>query len=214
MATERQQFIGNLVAGHRPRRALMLPGRRALVWLAASTLLTVVLMLCVQVFRPGVLSQLKSYPLLLVEVLSALLIVPFAACICFTRAVPGSRAPRSVVMAFWFLAVTLSVGLALSCAHTDLTPPSSAAGARHWCWLEVLVYGGLSLGLFLVMARRGYLRFSSTSGTLAGLMGGLLPAALMQLACMYDPSHGLVFHYAPVIVLACTGLLGLHLLRR
>ena len=214
MAMDSRQFIGELVADHRPRGALMLPGRRSAVWFAASTLLTVVFILCVQAFRPGALAQLMEYPLLLVEVLSALLIVPFAAYLCFVRTVPGARVPGSVVLVFWLLAVTLATGLALSCAHTGLTPPLSTVGARLACWLEVLVYGGLSLTLFLLMGRRGYLRFSSTGGALMGLMAGLLPAALMQVACMYDPSHGLLFHYAPILVLVCAGLLALRLLRR
>ena len=36
----------------------------------------------------------------------------------------------------------------------------------------------------------------------AALAAGLLPALMMQIACMYEPSHILSFHVLPVVILA------------
>ena len=84
---------------------------------------------------------------------------------------------------------------------------ASAAGARHACWLEVLLYGGLALIALLLMARRAMLRFSPLAACVFGLVAGLVPAALMQLACMYHPYHGLVCHFGPVLILVVLSLL-------
>ena len=53
------------------------------------------------------------------------------------------------------------------------------------------------------------------TGVVAGAAAGSIPALLMQLACIYIPSHILFFHIAPAVVLTLLGsLLGRLLLRR
>ena len=48
-----------------------------------------------------------------------------------------------------------------------------------------------------------------------GFAAGLIPAYLMQLACMHAPAHNIYFHLAPVVGTAVIGaLLGTWLLRR
>jgi len=214
MAMDKEQFIRELVEQHKPRRPLLSPALRTLVWALIVLTGTVILTILVQTIRPGCCAQLARYPLLLVEVLTALLIVPCAAYVCFSGTVPGARVPRGARITLWCLSALLLGCLAISCAHTQLSPPSSETGHRHFCCIEVLLYGGLALAGFLVMARRGYLRFSSRRGALMGLMAGLMPAAIMQIACMYNPSHALVFHYAPTALLVCAGIVALRFLRR
>jgi hypothetical protein len=40
-----------------------------------------------------------------------------------------------------------------------------------------------------------------------GFSAGLISALIMQLACMYDPLHGLLFHFIPALLLGALGWL-------
>lgn len=204
MAKNSDTFVKELVADHRPRSVLPPPHIRALTWFAAGLVLTLGLLTQVQAFRPGVYGQIVHHPSLLIEILSALAIPAVAATRLLRRVVPGLPDSRRLTVALWCLAAVLVASIALGA--TPLGPESSHVGARHACWLEVLVYGALLLSILLAAAARGYLRFSAGLGALYGLASGLVPAALMQAACMYDVRHGLLFHYAPAVLLSGVGL--------
>ena len=88
-------------------------------------------------------------------------------------------------------------------------PDVSMVGKRAHCFLEGLAIAALPAGLGLRMVRRRTLRAGPLTGGLIGLAAGLLPALAMQLACLYDPSHALRFHFTPMLVAAgALGLLG------
>lgn len=205
MASDKNTFIAELVTAHTPRPPLPLPWRRAAAWYTVSLLLTALAMRTVQVFRPGLPGQLAAHPVFAVEVFAGLLTAGMAAYLVLLCAVPGERVPRRLLAAAAGLAALFLGALALSLTH--LAPPSSAVGARAACHLEVLVYGLFTLAALGWMVRRSYLRFSHRYALLLGIGAGLVPAALMQLACMYDPLHALQFHYGPVIVLCVLGTL-------
>jgi hypothetical protein len=80
--------------------------------------------------------------------------------------------------------------------------------------MEVVAYGAVCLVAFVLMIRRGVVRFSWKLGMLYGLLAGLVPAALMQLACIYNPVHALMFHYLPAVALVPLGLAAMRLIRR
>ena len=210
----KDEFIENLVATHRPCRPLLLPVQRALIWFAIVVPTTALLMRFVQAFRPGCMSQLLQHPVFLVEIVSALLLVLLGAYIAAAQAVPGCKISLPLHVQLTGAMVALSLCIVGGFAH--LGPESSTLGARHspGCWLEVLVYGTLVLALFAFLIRRGYVRFSPWQGMLYGLVAGLIPAVLMQLACMYDPHHGLMFHYAPVVIVMLLGILVSRCVRR
>ncbi len=209
---DKQAFIKDLAANHRRRRPLMLPSRRAMLWFSLALVLSAILMHSVQVLRPGVAGQLMHHPFFLLEVVAALLFAGMGAYVVMVCATPGERLLRGTRMVLTLLAVLFVVGLSAGFSH--LAPESSAVGARHACWVEVIIYGALCLLAFLVMIRRGYVRYSWRLGLLYGLVAGLVPAALMQLACMYDPLHGLIFHYLPTVMLVPMGLVAMRLVRR
>jgi len=211
-AKDRQAFRKGLVESHRRRRPLLLPYKRALLWFAAAFVISVGAMRYVQVFRPGFAEQLAQHPFFLIEVASSLLFAPLGAYVALARATPGERIPRWAITGLWILAALLVIGLAAG--FTSLAPESSTVGARHACWLEVLVYGSICLLLFAGMVLRGLVRFSWCRGVLFGLIAGLVPASLMQLACMYSPPHGLMFHYLPVVLLVPAGLVVMRLFHR
>lgn len=209
---EKQAFIKELASSPRRRRPLMLPSRRAILWFALALLISAALMHYVQVFRPGFADQLFHHPFFLIEIVSALLIAPLGAYIVMTRSIPGERAPKSVVLGLWVLVLLFVSGF--SAGFTHFAPETSTVGARHACWMEVVAYGFVCLLMFAGMVRRGCVRFSWRLGMLYGLVAGLIPAALMQMACMYNPMHALIFHYLPVVVLVPLGLLAMRIIRR
>jgi hypothetical protein len=211
VAERKEAFLAGLVGSHAARPALALPHWRALIWFVGCLAVSVLLALLVQAFRPGFVGQLLQHPVLLAEVVSAMVLAGLGGYMALVLAIPGERVPRPAWVAAVGSGVVLAAALVLGFTH--LAPPSSTVGARHMCWLEVLVYGGLGLGLLLVMLHRGYPRMTFGRRTALGLAAGLPPAAIMQLACMYDPSHAMQFHYGPVLVLVVLGL-GLSLLLR
>jgi hypothetical protein len=79
----------------------------------------------------------------------------------------------------------------------------------------VLIYGAPILVVGLLLLRRLAPLGRWSTGVVAGAAAGSIPALLMQLACIYIPSHILFFHIAPAVVLTLLGsLLGRLLLRR
>lgn len=209
---DKQAFIKELATEQRRRRPLMRPSARAMLWFMAVFIVSAVWMHSVQVFRPGFAGQLVHHPFFMIEIASALLFSAAAAYVLFTRSTPGERTSRGMKAGLWILAVLFVIGFAAG--FSPLAPETSTVGARHECWLEVVKYGAFGLGLFIVMIRRGFIRFSWKRGVLYGLIAGLVPAALMQLACMFNPMHALIFHYLPVVVLVPVGLLAMRIIQR
>ncbi|NQU40758.1 MAG: DUF1109 family protein [Lentisphaerae bacterium] len=203
MPKDRERFIADLVSSHTPRPPLALPGRRALRWCLAALAVTVTLLWLVQPFRPGCLRALCGHPLRLVELLSGLLCVGWGATMALVGSTPGTRLSLASRCVAGLSAVVFAVSLVV--ASIASTPESSSIGHRPYCWMEVLVYGGASLGAMLWMAHRSYLRFTAPTAIWVGLAAGLVPALLMQLACVYDPCHGLAFHYGPILLLVGLG---------
>lgn len=202
-AKERNEFIRELAASHRPARPLWQPGGRALAWFAAVLVVTTIAMLLRQEFRPGFASQLVAHPVLLVEVLGALALTALAAYAALVHAVPGARMPRAAVAATWTVAILLVAGLIAEFTH--LAPESSTLGSRPHCWIEVLAYGAAGTWLMVLLARRGWVRFSWLHGAGYGV-AAIVPAALMQLACMYEPVHNMLYHFLPVLPVLGLGL--------
>jgi len=213
MATkERHEFIKGMVSGHRPSPPLMLPGRRALLWFAVAFVVSAAAMRFVQEFRPGFAGQLMDHPFFLTEVASALAFTLLGAYVALAHAIPGERVPKFAVTGLWILGVLLIAGLVAG--FTPLAPESSSLGARHECYLQVFTFGAIALALFIGLLRRGFVRFSWGRGAVYGLVAGLVPASLMQLACLYSPAHGLMFHYMPAVLLIPIGLLFMKLLAK
>jgi len=209
---DKQAFIEDLAGSHRRRRPLLPAPLRALLWFVLAFAVSAGLMHHVQVFRPGFAGQLVHHPFFLLEVLGALLLAAAGAYLAMARAVPGEPISGKILAAFWLLAAVFLLGFGAGFTH--FAPETSPVGARHACWLEVLVYGGVCLLAFTILIRRGFVRFSWKTGMLYGLMAGLVPAALMQLACMYDPMHALIFHYLPAVILIPVGLAVMRLIQK
>jgi len=203
MAKDRETFIRDLVTGHRPVRPLASPLPRTIGWFLLTLVANIVIMTLVQRFRPGFAGQLVSAPRLLIEVAGGLFSVAALAYLVLAGTIPGERVPRGVRVGIAVL-VFVFVG-SIAIALVDPSPEPSLLGARAACDLEVLCYGGASMIFLLLVARKGYLRFSPGRSLAFGVIAGLIPATLMQIACLYDPWHALSYHYGPILLLTLIG---------
>ena len=93
--------------------------------------------------------------------------------------------------------------MAAGLLHSPL--PAGSGGYRSLCHVEVLLYGtlGASAGLW-ALRRLAPLRRVQL-GVLVGVVSGAIPAYLMQLGCMYEPTHNLLWHFSPVLAVALIG---------
>ena len=209
---DKQAFIKELANKPHRRRPLMRPSLRALLWFALALVGSAAWMHGVQAFRAGFADQLVHHPLFLIEIAGALLFSACGAYVLMVRSTPGARLSRGMRIGLWTLGGLYIIAFTSSLTHW--APEATIAGKRDGCWAEVVVHGAACLLLFVVMIFRGWVRFSWRLGVLYGLVAGLVPAVLMQLACLYAPTHALLFHYLPVLILVPVGLLAMRLVRK
>jgi len=82
----------------------------------------------------------------------------------------------------------------------------SMLGKREYCYLEAFLYSmPPTLGAAILLAKRSHLHRRQT-GLLIGLSAGMIPALLMQVACMYEPWHILHSHIFPGLLNAVVGV--------
>lgn len=199
--SSRETLLDSLVSDLAPVRPP--PDLRWLVggWLLVCAAYVVVLTHLLGPVRPTALEQLQAHPRFLAEMVLGGLAVAALATWAFRAAVPGagSAAARWLAMA--------AAGLWLSAIALGLVVPAlepSMLGKRDHCYLETLVAALPPLLVALFLQRRLYPLRALRSALLAGLAAGALPALYMQVACMYVPTHALLFHIGPGVV---TGVL-------
>jgi hypothetical protein len=206
------KLIDELVQKHGPRRVLPPPRRRAAVWCSLALTTAIVAYSLVQPFRSGFFAHMLSHPMLLLEMVSAAIFVWCGSIGAFQRTVPGERVSTRAKAVFLVAAMVFVTAVALS--FSGLGAESTTHGGRHMCWLEVVACGGATLLVLVLFLRRGHPRFAALQIWLLALIAMLPAAALMQLACAYNPLHGLRFHYMPMLILSILALSAQRYLRR
>lgn len=208
----RADLIRQLADELRPAPRLRAPRDLALLWGAGAWLFVVVATIAVQPLRPGFLDQILASPRFAGETLFGLLAGALAIRVAFAVGAPGRSQRRWIVLALGGLALWAGAYV------YGLTSPAlepSMLGKRPVCFLEVLLYGLPTLAAGLLLLRRLAPLERWSAGLVMGTAAGAMPGLLMQLACMYVPSHILSHHLGPVLGLALLGaLVGRLVLRR
>ncbi|MEH6584593.1 MAG: NrsF family protein [Halioglobus sp.] len=172
-------------------------------WLLLSAIYVIVMIHIFGPIRDNALTQLSTQPRFLIETLTGLLAIVLMGYAAFKAAVPGALNARLAkiatgLMALWLLSYV--VGL----FYPALEP--SMLGKRDHCFTETFIYAlPPKIAAFLLVRRMYPLNPLRTALTL-GLAAGMLPALYMQIACMYSPSHILLFHILPGFLVAFLGL--------
>ena len=205
MASDPNKFIDHLVDDLKPTPPLRSPGFRTVISFSFLVVVTALTILWVHEYRPGFWSQLNEHWRFQVEIVSGIALTLSTFYIVFASSIPGEKVNRGIqltcLVSFFVFAGSLFIGFGTA------SPESSKLGARPFCELEVLIYGGLSMGGLFYLIRNGIIVSYSSKNLLLGFSAGLISALIMQLACMYDPWHGLLFHFIPALLLGALGWL-------
>ncbi|MGI1678698.1 MAG: DUF1109 domain-containing protein [Cellvibrionaceae bacterium] len=171
-------------------------------WICIAWIFSIGMTLLQAPLRTSWAEQLATSPQFILEMGLGLAVVVLIALITFQKAVPAlsrfSILIAAVVVTFLWLA-TLSVEIYF--------PPFSPSmeGKRALCDLEVVAYSIPLMVLGFVILKKGFVLNWTAAGFGVGLASGFIPALLMQLACMYNPSHALQCHILPAVLVGGIG---------
>jgi hypothetical protein len=195
--SSRDELLDSLVTDLAPvKRA---PDVRLLAgaWLLLSAVFVVAVTHALGPIRPTALAQLQAHPRFLAEMIMGVAAITALGLSAFRAAIPGAVS----VTLKWLVLATGGLwvaGIAIGLAAPALEP--SMLGKRDHCYLETLLYALLPLLAALYWQGRLYPLSAARSAIVAGLAAGSLPALYMQIACMYEPLHILMYHIGPGVV--------------
>ncbi|GAB1256417.1 hypothetical protein NBRC116494_09190 [Aurantivibrio plasticivorans] len=193
------QLAGDIAKDHGIR--VYPAARYAWSWGILAALAVIGVTAWVAPLRAGFLSDLLTLRYG-IEMASGLLMALGLIVLAFRTAVPGSVSPLLVTTTL--LAGILWVGMVAWGVFDPALEPSMV-GKRDHCLEEVLIYSFPLAVLGGALLRRGYVLNGWLSGAIIGFVSTVIPALIMQLACMYVPMHALIYHLSPA---AFVGLLG------
>ena len=156
---------------------------------------TSLIMSFIQEFRADWWQQLQDSPRFLLETLLGFIAI-FILCFgVLTSSIPGHTKRISYIglglLCCWLLII-------LSGFITPVLEPSMS-GKRDSCQIEVILY---SLPMIVVMTsilNRRYVINTYSTSLQTVLFCTMIPAYLMQIACMYEIHHALLHHLLPAI---------------
>jgi hypothetical protein len=201
----RRDFIDPLVEDLGPVRAAEPTASTLVVWTLFAWLVAGALVLGTGPLRDGAIATLATSPRYTLEFILAVLGGLAAVLAGLELGVPGeSRVIRLVGPPFLLLGGWLAIvvyGLGNPAIETGLL------GKRPYCDIQTLLFAFPALGIGLYALGRRALFMRTATGALLGLGAASIPAAWMQLACLYDPLHALTHHLAPIAIVSVLGSL-------
>ena len=177
--------------------------RLALAWLVCSLTYVTFTTAMLGAFRPGFAEQLLAHPRFAFDMLLVLVAIVATGVLLFRSAVPGA-VPQSLR---WLSLGAVSAWLAMQLF--GLISPAlepSMLGKRPHCMFETVLIALPPLAVAGVLQRRLCPLSPARGAMAAGLCAGLMPAWMMQIACMYDQQHILSFHVLPGLAVAVVGV--------
>lgn len=201
--TDRDDLVAALASDLGSAGPAINSDRVALAWLIASLGYVVLVTHWFGPIRPGALDQLLSGPRFALEMVLGLGALVVAALAAFRSAVPGALTSRFAYTAAGLVVLWIAAYL-VGLAAPALEP--SMLGKRAHCFLETFVYALPPAALGCYLCWKYYPLDTSRMALRCGLAAGLIPALYMQIACMYDPAHILVFHILPGLAVALAAL--------
>ncbi len=174
-----------------------------LAWLVFSVAGVAAISLLLGPWRPGVADQLLGTPRFTLEVLTGVLALTCLSLSALLDSVPG-RASRRLRRTGWVL-FGVWVGYFLVGLAQPVFEPSMA-GKREHCTLEAYLMSALPVLALVWLQNRRYPLDRIRAVAHAAAAGAMIPALLMQFACMYDARHILEFHVAPIAVVMAVAM--------
>ena len=195
-----EQLIETLARDLESTRVVMSPLSVSSWWYLATLVWVVSCLFWLGPFREGWLDQVQHHPRLLVELVTGLGAGFTLALYGFVRAVPGGELRFGLLASVAMLGVFIGSIAAGLVGYPALEP--SMGGKRMTCiWEALLVSLPPLVGAIVLIRRRFPLQPVHTLAPLA-IATMILPATVMHVACMYDPTHILLSHVLPAIIAA------------
>ena len=196
---DEDKLIASLKADLLPVQPLGSASRIGLLWLLASVAYVLALGAGLGPFRPGFVGELLGAPRFSIE-----MILGSAALVCFLvvallESIPG-RAVGGLRRVGWLLLLAWLAQFVIGFVAPALEP--SMLGKRDHCAWEAYLYSVPPLAWLIYLQRRRYVLEPVRAVLHSALAAGLIPALMMQVACMYEPGHILIFHVLPIGILA------------
>jgi len=198
------EFIDELALELKPIERLRPPEIRNMLWVAATLFVVTVLFNLTGDFRPGFQGELVASDRFFFETLCGMVAPLFMGLFVLRESIPG-RAPRKLWSLLFFLPLVIFAGSILYGFWNPSLDPSMA-GKREHCYYETLIFAILPFGYLLFMAKKAAPFQGMKLGLAIGLAAATLPAAFMQIACMYGPNHILSHHILPIGIFGAIGL--------
>ena len=196
---DEDKLIESLKADLTPVRTPGSIGSVGLLWLLIGLAYVLTLAAALGPFRPGFADQLLSVPRFALEMLLGALALGCFLGAALLESIPGRDAGRWQ-NAGWLLLVAWLAQFLIGFAAPALEP--SMLGKREHCVWEAYLYSVPLLVSLAYLQRRRYVLEPVRAMLHTALAAGLMPALMMQIACMYEPGHGLAFHVLPIGLLA------------
>lgn len=204
MTLPRDRLITSLVDDLAPVRRRAPVATPTFAWLVLAAGFVTACYLLVQPFRPGFLEQLLLAPRFALETALGIASAALLGAGGLALAVPALGSPwRRLAPALTALSAWVALNLY---AFAEPALAVSMLGKRSGCIWEVLLAGTPPLVALLWLARRRWPLHGAVNGLALGLGAGALAATLMQLACLYEPTHNLLFHLLPGLALGGLGM--------
>jgi hypothetical protein len=197
-------LIADLVGDLRPVARPGRTGRALGVWLIGAFCYCAGIMLVTGPIRDGAFTALLSVPAYGIEIALALATVALLARAAVRSAIPSER-PFAFDSAWPLVALAAWAALLLVGVFGEPALDGGMLGKRAHCFLETVLYSLPSAALLLLVVRRFLPLWPRATGALAGAAAAALPAAMMQLACMYEPTHALIYHLSSIPLVGALG---------
>jgi len=193
-------LIDNLSKDLAPVKPIHSTLRYSGLWFMASVSLLMVLAYFTGPFRATALEQLTTHPMFAVDLLLGLSTIAVLSMGVFRLLIPGLKSLPLFIAGGVLLSLWVGIQF-LGLMYGEPLLPASMEGKRAHCYLEGLMMSIPAIALGLFLAKKGYV--INKGGLILGISvsAGLIPAWIMQFACMYEAHHNLVYHFGPLIVL-------------
>ncbi|OUR71277.1 hypothetical protein A9Q78_10105 [Methylophaga sp. 41_12_T18] len=204
MKTSRRNFIDNLTTELTPVNAVN-TRVSAMYWFASAFALAIIIFSLTGPFRSGAVDSLLSSPQFFIETVIGLIAVITLIYTAFEMAIPAPRS-KIRILAWPVLILVGWISLYLfGLSHPALEP--SMLGKREFCYVETFLYSVPALLLGLLWVKKQWPTEPVIAGALVGVAAGVVPAMVMQFACMYEPMHILTEHILPGLSVGLVGAL-------
>ncbi len=203
MNQDHSKFIESIVDDLTEQKSIFSPEKRTLLFLPIYVGSIALIMYMIAPYRENFISDFQSIHFLF-EFLSGIICFGLLIYSSYLSVVPGALKKRNHIV-FLLLVLFYSFVVLMSFSSPALTP--SMDGKRATCVFEVLFLSILPLAHLIFLLKRGVFYYKSNITFYAGLACALIPAVIMNIACMYDPIHNFKFHFMPVFIVGAIAAL-------